>query len=47
MYGIGKISNLTVESNGTKTVDFDTAGDYMFELSTADGGNGYWLIQLA
>jgi len=47
MYGIGKIDNLTVETNGTKTVEFDAAGDYLFELSTADGGTSYWIIQLA
>lgn len=46
-YGIGKIDNLTIETNGTKTVEFDAAGDYMFELATVDGGTNYWIIQIA
>lgn len=46
-YGLNKITGLTVETNGTKTVTFSAAGDYMFELSTADGGVNYWIIQHA
>jgi hypothetical protein len=45
--GISGIPNLTVETNGTKTVTFNAAGDYLFELSSVDAGASYWLIKLA
>lgn len=45
--GINNIADLTVETNGTKTITFDSVGDHMFEISTVDGGINYWIIKLA
>jgi hypothetical protein len=42
--GWNRLSNY---DNSTKTISFPTLGNYMFEFSTADGGNNFWIIQLA
>lgn len=41
------INRLTGYNNDTKTLTVSSAGDYMFEFSTVDGGNDFWVIQLA
>jgi hypothetical protein len=42
--GTGNISNF---NSNSKTITYTAAGDYMYELSTANGGNNFWIIQLA
>jgi hypothetical protein len=42
--GTGNISNF---NNSSKTITYTAAGDYMYELSTADGGDNFWIIQQA
>jgi hypothetical protein len=42
--GVGNISNF---DNNSKTITYTSAGDYMYELGTADGGDHFWIIQQA
>jgi hypothetical protein len=42
--GTGNISNF---NNSSKTITYTAAGDYMYELSTADGGDNFWIIRQA
>lgn len=42
--GISGISGL---NQTTKTLTFSTIGNYLFELSTVDGGSNFWIIRLA
>lgn len=42
--GTGKIDNLNFE---TRQMTFAAAGDYLYELSTVDGGANFWIVQLA
>lgn len=41
--GVGKLTNY---DNNTRQKTFTTAGDYLFEFTTADGGVNYWVLQL-
>ena len=34
-------------NNSSKTITYTAAGDYLYELGTADGGNNFWIIQQA
>lgn len=42
--GVGRISNLNFDS---RELTFTSAGDYLYELSTADGGANFWIVQLS
>jgi len=42
--GTGKIANLNFE---TRQMTFTAAGNYLYELSTVDGGANFWIVQLA
>ena len=44
--GLGTFTNITVLPDSTKQFEFDSSGDHMFEISTADGGTNFWLINL-
>ena len=41
------VNRLEGYNNETKTLTVSSAGDYMFEFSTVDGGNEFWVLQLA
>lgn len=40
-------NRITGYNNDTKAITVSAAGDYMFEFSTVDGGNDFWIFQLA
>lgn len=40
------INRLTGYNSGTKIITFNTPGDYMYEFSSADAGNSYWVNQI-
>lgn len=42
--GLNKLSNWT---SGPSTISFPSPGDFLFEFVTVDGGNNFWIIQLA
>lgn len=41
--GINKLSNY---DHPTRTVTFNTPGDYMYEFGSSDSGNSFWVFQL-
>ena len=41
--GINKLTDFNLSS---RTITFNTAGDYLFEFSSADAGTSYWITQL-
>ena len=41
------VNNIPNFNNSSKTITYTSAGDYMYELSTADGGDNFWIIQQA
>ena len=42
--GLNKLSNWTASPS---TINFPTAGNFLFEFVTVDGGTNFWIIQLA
>ena len=42
--GANNISNF---DSASKTITYTAAGDYMYELATADSGDNFWIIQQA
>lgn len=42
--GVGQIANLDFNS---RALTFTSAGDYLYEFSTADGGANFWIVRLA
>lgn len=42
--GTNNISNF---DSASKTITYTAAGDYMYELATADGGDNFWIMQQA
>lgn len=41
------VGNLNDYDHSTRTKTFNAAGDYLFELATVDGGQNFWILQLA
>lgn len=42
--GVGQIANLDFDS---RALTFTSAGNYLYEFSTVDGGANFWIVRLA
>lgn len=41
--GVGRLAGY---DSGSKTITYTSPGDYLYEFSTADNGNSYWVNQI-